>query len=215
VSTTATATVSCPACGVEQGVLVVESANVQRFPAFREQLLAGTFMRFRCPKCGTAFVIERQLFYTDLEARLFIGVFPRGERAHADEYALVLEAAYRQAFEREPPPVVRSAVGELQRRIVFGYEELREKVVCFGAGLDDRTLEAVKLALTERSPTLGRLFLQSAGDDALSFRSASGEALIVERTVYREMYADADRLRLLLPSLWIHLHVSVDRCVGA
>jgi hypothetical protein len=40
--------VRCPDCDAEQDVLVVESANIQRFPQFREQLVDRTFMRFAC-----------------------------------------------------------------------------------------------------------------------------------------------------------------------
>lgn len=211
-STTTTEMVECPACENEQSLLVVESANVQRLPAFREQILARTFMRFTCLECSHLFIVERPVLYTDFDARLFVGVFPQPARNHSDHLAEIVEAAYQQSFEREPPVVVRAALGHLQRRVVFGYEELREKVLCFGGGLDDRVLEALKLAILGQSPMLGPLVLQAADNNSLSFFNLSGSDVTVDRRVYQELWADVERLKLLLPALWSNLYVSAERC---
>jgi hypothetical protein len=212
VSTTSSTHARCPDCGTEQEVLVVESANVQRFPDFRARLLDRTLMRFVCTSCARPFVIEHEMLYTDLERRQFFGVFPRGAAAQFAQYEEWIEATYRQAFLEEGPNVVRQALDKCVRRVVFGYEQLREKVVCLDAGLDDRILEAVKVALGDADPALARLSLQSVEGARLLFATESGEAIAVDRAVYEGIAADANRVKTLLAPLWQGLFVSAERC---
>jgi ribosomal protein S27E len=235
-STTETIEIACPTCDHRQNVLAVASANVQRFPAFRQQLIDGTFMRFACAACQQPFVVEREMLYTDLEAHLFIGVFPAARRGEVAEFEALIESVYQETFVNEPPPAVRAALGELRRRVVFGYEELREKVMCFGAGLDDRVLEVLKLMLLrarggqEEQESLegleglsGRrmhgLSLQHVTDDGalwLAPLPGAGAAdpplLRVERTVYDQLAAEGERLPLLLGPLYAGLYVHIERC---
>jgi hypothetical protein len=216
-STTANREVECPECGVSQTILIVESANVQRFPAFKTQLLSGNFMRFTCVSCRASFVVECEMLYTDLDEHLFIGVFPHEQRGEAQACEEAIERAYGQVFISEAPEFARRAVGELRRRVVFGYEELREKVVCFAAGLDDHILEAVKVALRDSQPALGPLSLQAVAEDLLWFaRVGTNEApFAVPRAVYQEMLQDAARLESMLQPLWQGIYVSAERCLAA
>jgi hypothetical protein len=212
-STTSTRRVHCPNCGGEQDVLVVESANVQRFPDFRDRLLARTFMRFVCASCAVPFVIEHDMLYTDLERRQFFGVFPRAAVDRFAECEEWIETAYRQAFLDESPNVVRVALTNCVRRVVFGYEQLREKIVCFEAGLDDRILEAVKLGIGDVDPALGMpLSLQSVDGDRLLLAAPGGTMIAVGRDVYDGLAADADTMKSLLAPLWKGLFVSAERC---
>ena len=194
-------------------MLVVESANVQRFPDFRERLLKRTLMRFTCASCTHPFVIEHEMLYTDLERRQFFGVFPRAAAAQFAQCEEWIEATYRQTFLEEGPEVVRQALDNCVRRVVFGYEQLREKVVCFDAGLDDRILEAVKVALGDAAPALGgRLSLQSVDEDRLHFAAESGAVIAVGRDVYDGISAEADKVKALLAPLWQGIFVSAERC---
>ncbi|HJU22718.1 MAG TPA: CpXC domain-containing protein [Casimicrobiaceae bacterium] len=210
-STTATTEIACPSCGKGQAVLAVESANVRRFPEFRRRLLDGTFMRFDCTGCTERFIVERDLLWTDLDAGLLIAVFPQTERERALELSHIVEDVYDRAFVREPPAVVRASVPELRCRVVFGYEELREKIVCFDGGLDDRILEALKLAIMEAQPNIYRPSLQAVDEQALWFAGVGSNAqpFAVDRRAYEAMRADEPALRILLPGLFAGAHVSV------
>jgi len=213
VSTTSTTQVHCPECATEQEVLVVESANVQRFPDFRTRLLERTLMRFSCASCARPFVIEHEMLYTDLERRQFFGVFPRAAAAQFAECEQWIETTYRKAFLEEGPSVVRQALDNCVRRVVFGYEQLREKVVCFEARLDDHILEAVKVGLADTQPSLGtRLSLQSVEDGRLLLATENGAVIAVGRNVYDGIAADADRVKALLAPLWQGIFVSAERC---
>lgn len=212
-STTSTRRVHCPDCGAEQDILVVESANVQRFPDFRVQLLARTFMRFSCAACSNRFVIEHEMLYTDLERRQFFGVFPRAEASRFSQCEELIEATYRQAFVDESPHVIRVSLDNCVRRVVFGYEQLREKVVCFEAGLDDHIVEAIKLGIGDADPALGApLSLQSVEEERLVFATPTGALVAVGRDVYDGVAAQADKTKSLLAPLWQGIFVSADRC---
>jgi hypothetical protein len=175
-------------------------------------------MRFTCVSCGTSFVVEADLLYTDYEQRLFIGVFPRERRANAAECEALLEDTYQRVFVNEAPAFARVAVnGELQRRVVFGYEELREKVVCFSAGLDDHIIEAIKLALFKSNQERLPLSLQSCDDNYLWFaRVGTMEPPFgVHRSLYQTMFDDMRQLQLVLRPLWAGGHVSAEKCLSA
>jgi len=217
-STTATEEVACPECAVRQNVLVVESANIQRFPNFKKQVLDGTFMRFTCVSCKASFIIEADMLYTDYDDKVFMGVFPRGRRANAAECESLLEATYQQVFVKETPAYARTAVGgDLERRVVFGYEELREKVVCFSARLDDHIVEAMKIALTDAKPDVGKLSLQLVDDDYLWFaRVGTSEApFAVRKAMYEALHADTQKLQMVLQPLWGGSYVSAEKCLAA
>jgi hypothetical protein len=201
-----------------QTILMVESANIQRFPEFRKQVIDGSFMRFTCTVCNGAFVIETDLLYTDVDQGLFVGVFPRDRRADVAECEALVERTYDQVFVQEPPAFARALFANLQCRVVFGYEELREKVVCFAAGLDDHIIEAVKVALIDATPELGaRLSLQQADDNDLWFArvGVSAPPFAVHRQVYDAMYNDRQQIQAMLQPLWRGPHVSADKCLSA
>jgi hypothetical protein len=142
------ATKRCPACDTPAEWRVAIGINVSRHPPHRAAILAGTFQRFRCPRCGDDYLVDDPFLYMDFERRQMIGVFPRA----AEEQWPQLEREPLDAFERnlssdEVSPFVRDmALGWLVRT-VFGLGALREKLICFEAGIDDRALELLKLQL--------------------------------------------------------------------
>lgn len=50
---------------------------------------------------------------------------------------------FRDCFEAGPP-IAQDMGARFKRRVVFGFRALREKLVLWDAGLDDRVVEAVK-----------------------------------------------------------------------
>jgi hypothetical protein len=107
--------------------------------------------------------------------------------------------------------------GDLERRVVFGYEELREKVVCFAARLDDHIIEAMKIALIDAKPDVGRLSLQLVDDDYLWFArvGTSEPPFAVRKAMYDTMHADTQKLQMVLQPLWGGTYVSAEKCLAA
>jgi hypothetical protein len=111
-------------------------------PQIREELVRGTFQVFTCPGCEKPFVVEDTLVYTDFERNEYVAV---ETVASASWQAAVARhhTVFRNCFENGPP--IAQAWGAMfKRRVVFGLRGLREKIVLWDAGLDDRIVEAVK-----------------------------------------------------------------------
>lgn len=132
--------------------MVAISVNGGRAPHLRAQILDGTFQRFDCPRCGAATPVDPRFTYVDLSAGQFMGVYP----AWADVEWRRLEAETLGLYDRNlgahAPPPARAVTDELTVRVVFGLAALREKLVIFGAGLDDVAVELVKLDLVRTWP---------------------------------------------------------------
>ena len=221
-SVTVPAEVACPFCGTRQVVLIAESANVQRAPAWRHAILDGSFHRFSCAACAQAFRVERDTLYSDLASGLLIGSFSptrRGECAALEE---TLATTWAQIVLTETPAGVRETFAGPGPRVVFGLAALREKVVCFGHRLDDRLLEASKLALLEGipgraeagvcdlvllgvDPVADTLELQPVGADG----AAAGDHLVrapmaMLRDLERTRHIVQGLLPQLFAGLWVH-----------
>lgn len=144
----------CVACRHVFRVELARGLQISRQPEAREKILNGTYNVFACPECKTATVIETTLVYTDFERLHYIATeTPRTatyQTAKARHQTL-----FRNAFE-SGPPLVQELAADVKRRVVFGFRALREKLVLWEAGLDDRVVEAVKgdlVAETREKPS--------------------------------------------------------------
>lgn len=202
-SITYRATRPCNACGAEATVLVIESANPARHPPFQAALLDRRLLRERCTACDTVGEYYDRFLWTDLPGRLCVAVVRpewRDDWAVVEADARTLVAPLRD----EGPRFVRDWNADVALRVAFGLEELREKVVCRLAGIDDRVLEAIKLerALTshhlEAAERGGRLVLVRGGQPhALGwadYLAAAGEPARLAAS-YPGLFGDA---------LWVH-----------
>lgn len=138
---------NCPHCGQSFSFDLCASVNADRRPDLREAILDETFQRATCPHCQGSFRMEPQLNYLDVQRGQWIAAFPR---QRVDDWK-VLEADARQSFDQAYGPGTSAAERELgeslKARVVFSWEGLREKLLAFDAGLDDATLEELKLLL--------------------------------------------------------------------
>jgi len=143
----------CPACGRQETRSIALSVNPDRRPAYREDLLAGRFQRFRCAGCERTLDHEGPFTWFDVEAGLFAWVHPLARRsAHVD-----LERDCQQLYDRNlgaetPAPALLGRT--LRPRLVFGLFALREKVLLGQAGIDDALIEALKADALRAAPDL-------------------------------------------------------------
>ncbi len=155
-------------CGATVEAQMAESVNAGRFPAVRKAILERRFHRATCGRCDRVLTLERPFFYTDLPRGVIYHVLPRRERHHWKSASQRLDRAAGFV-----PNAILDSKGR-QLRVVFGMEELREKLVAQDAGLDDRLLELLKVLLVYEHPFLLRtrrlnLTLDSAGREELGF----------------------------------------------
>jgi hypothetical protein len=133
VKITGTARVTCPACGREHDVQLVQSINTQTDPDAKQKLLAGDFNVLTC-ECSRRTQLVSELLYHDPVGNLFIQVAP------TDEAMAKGEAAFAAA----------GAQGT--QRLVPSLNALVEKIKIADAGLEDWVVEMVKVLLLATLP---------------------------------------------------------------
>jgi len=129
--------------GTRHATTLADCLNIQRTPAARQQVLDRTLHKLE----DAGWHVEKAFMYLDLpRGQAFLVQPPRERYRHRDASAqlermlAVLPAAMRAQAQ--------------QVRVVFGLEELREKLVAADAGLDDRAVELMKVAVMHDHPVL-------------------------------------------------------------
>jgi hypothetical protein len=205
--------VTCPACHAEQSARLARGVHASRAPEVRDQLFARTFHRVEC-RCGAAFYPDRELVYTDFERGHWIQVAFVEHRPRWPELEDACDALFERAF------TGAAAAAELRdgfkRRLVFGLEELREKLEIWRASLDDAVVECIKVSVIKRDPTLSRtrLVVDEVGEDRSLVLRTDARPITVPATVVEELRFDP-RLRDRFPELFGGRYVSIDRLLGA
>lgn len=159
--------VACPACNAPVAYDLVHSVNVGRRPDLREAIVDGTFQTQVCPSCQQRFRIEPEFIYIDLPQRQYIGVWPVSRRADWRQCAAKTREVFESAMGSQAPAEARGLAEGVAVRVVFGWHALLEKILARQAGIDDRTLEVVKMAVMrsqDEVPMPGRSELRLVGD---------------------------------------------------
>lgn len=196
--------IACPHCGKSSRRNVAESLNLGRSPHLAEPILDGSFQTFRCESCNQQVVIDHPMMVIDFDRRWWLAHYPRAWEQSWEAGERHSDATYQDTMVTYAPPIVAELREGLQRRVVYGLDALREKLVAWGAGLDDRWLELVKLDAWRAEPRLAfrpdarpRLF--AANDATLDFWATSVEGtakvLRVERVRYEATRETADVTR--------------------
>ena len=200
----------CRACGVDIEATTFESINPTRHPFLQDQLLARTLLKRSCDRCGALHNHYDRLIWTDLPGRLCVCILQEDDRPRWPQLENEALAALSVPLRAEGPPAVRLWGDQVRIRLVFGSEELREKVICRLAGLDDRVVEYLKVTLMDRDR--GAVPVLDACDDAdLRFRFLDrDEPITLPRDRHDQAAARTTDLAAELPGLfaadatWVH-----------
>jgi hypothetical protein len=157
-STFSQATLRCR-CGFEHAVEVADSVHAARRPDLRAAILAGEFHCFACPACGRVAHVEKLFAYTDFPRRQWFTVAPAASLARRSEWLAFAERTFHAVFVERAAPIATEWAPEFTRRVIFGLASLREKLLAFDVGLDDRRVEQLKVALVNA----GRLIYVAGG----------------------------------------------------
>jgi hypothetical protein len=212
--------VTCPACGATQTARLARGIHVSRAPEAREQVFERTFHRVTCKQCSVRFVAKRPFVYTDMDRKHWLQVALADERPRWPELEGLADQVFDRAFTGSP-------LAEAQRdgfkiRLVFGLEELREKLVIWRAGLDDAIIEAVKLQMFALDPALSRAHrivldtIDERAGQAICFDADDQPTRTLEmpRKLVDDAHDDFERLRRYLPELFGGRFVSTYRLLG-
>jgi len=207
--------VHCPECSHAFLARTLEAANAARLVHLREAIIARELNRATCPRCLTEIVIERPMIYSDLERGEWIAVRRADELASWREHELAVRDSFRRHGREGAPPAIRTLCRQVRVRVVFGYDDLRDKVLAWTAGLDDAMVECAKLwALRDRiilANPLQRVLLDEVENDELVLRSGQYTARIARAAVLR---LDRVDLSARYPALFEEGFVSVTRLLA-
>lgn len=131
-----TVSVTCPACQAENACTLWSSLNADLDPAAKEQLLDGSLFEFTCEACGHTALLNYEMLYHDMQHRVMVSYCPPEQ---AEQRMAEFEEIRRQ---NEAAGV---SMQDYRFRIVTSQNALREKVLIFDLGLDDRIVEITKL----------------------------------------------------------------------
>lgn len=203
--------VSCPYCANEQEMLIWDYVDIGLDPDLKERLLRKEIQSFVCDNCGEDVVLAEPLLYADPGARLLIYYAPqwklRLDEADATETG---RDALRQAMTdvNLPGALQERLSGDAEAgkawrlRLVGSYNLLIEAVLVRAAGLDDRLMAVLKLALRSRyredeGIQLDELCFVAATEENLIFQALDHQQGWQSLTTERKLY---DRSAAVLAS---------------
>ena len=202
----------CPVCATPIDFDVVLSVSADRRPDLREAILDGSFQRLPCPGCGTDARADPEFTYMDIGRGQYIGVWPVEKRADWKTWAEKTRAVFDDALGKNAPSEARGIGAKVDVRVVFGWAALVEKILARGAGIDDRTLELVKLAVMRtraETPLPGvqelRLVAVEGGVIKLAWVGGDPEDFGPVMSVQRQLIKDIEAV----PDAWQAVRASV------
>ena len=128
--------VTCPRCGKVSDTIFWKSLNAGANVPQRERLLSGDLFTFTCPSCGEQGMTDYPVLYHD-DRKRFVIYYANSEKSAGEIEAVLAEL--RGDGGRKGLPEGYTV------RVVFTPHALREKVILLENGLDDRTVEILKL----------------------------------------------------------------------
>ena len=142
-----TATIACPACAAPAQHPIANSVAATRRPDLRQEILDNSFQVLTCPSCHATFRLAPVLTYMDTERGTWILTRPCADRPLWDTFEAGALDIFNDSFGTDAPPAARSLGERLRVRVTFGWSGLREKLLCEEYGINDATLELLKLSL--------------------------------------------------------------------
>ncbi|MBO4914292.1 MAG: CpXC domain-containing protein [Oscillospiraceae bacterium] len=140
--------ISCPSCKKESEFLVWNSINTTLDPEMKDKVRTGEAFLWQCPSCGTRRIVEYPMLYHQMEDHMMIWFMP-GDAQDAVEH-------FEKLRQGEDPAA--AAAPDYRYRAVTSRYALREKLLLFDEGLDDRVAELAKpfahKALSQEYPEL-------------------------------------------------------------
>ena len=216
----------CGHCGAVAERDLSASVNADRRPDFRRDIIDGTFQAVSCTGCGASMRLPAHLSYLDIGRGQWIlteGI------THLPEWRAVeaeARAIFDQSYGDSAPAQAREIGAALTPRLVVGWPALREKLICGELGLDDVTLELLKIAMLRTIPDppyADAHELRLTGGDAdvlrLSWIEAESEERLasvdIDRGVYDDIAGDPGAWSALRADLAGHLFVDLKRLIFA
>ena len=118
--------ITCPHCQAETDHKVLDHINIDRNPELRAKVQDLSCFRVKCPNCGETALVVHPCLYHDMSNQFMVWLWPEEEKAPRAEF---------------------DPLAGYTLRIVDSLNAFREKINILERGLDDRTVEIMKLLL--------------------------------------------------------------------
>lgn len=125
-------TVNCPSCAGHNKVVLYQSINPSEDGTLRRDVLNDKLFTYTCMHCGYQARLTYPVLYNDVKRRFMIYFIPNCEKTLLTDRIL----------ERE-----KVKIRPVKKRLVTSYNDFKEKIIIFEAGLNDMAVELTKLAL--------------------------------------------------------------------
>lgn len=177
---------TCPFCGHEQKYTAWSNISSILNPEVKQLLLDGMLFRVKCEECGKENLVNYDVTYSDIPHNVVI------------RYT-------HQTEDEAPAPKIMAFDGSMmdmeipgcRKRTVTDQNTLREKVIIFENGLDDRIIEIIKLVylfdINEVHPEANIMdvfFSVRDGKYVLEFLGNTMYSTVVEPEVYTGIRSD-------------------------
>ena len=126
--------ITCPACGEKADAKMWASVNVTLDQELRESVLDESLFTWTCPQCGHEALLSYPCLYHDMANKFMIYLVPGAKQESLND---------AEAENRYPE------LGGVTKRLAADLNEMKEKILIFENGLDDRAVELTKLAMSK------------------------------------------------------------------
>lgn len=127
---------------------IESNIDLSQKPEIYKDIIEGDFMSFTCPECGFVVKAETSLHLTYSQKGLNISFLPEADRSSYYTGRIKTDSS----------------------RVVIGYRELVEKILVYGADLDDRVIEIIKFRLLQKAETeSANIYFSSLDNESIIF----------------------------------------------
>ncbi|MDO4617925.1 MAG: CpXC domain-containing protein [Clostridia bacterium] len=137
-------TVKCPKCQKESDITIWEFITVKDSPDLKEDLLKGKLNIFECDECGERALFPAPILYHDEDKKLVLSFFSTNSPEETEE-------AYKMMLSTSKELEGIEDLENYNLRFVTEYNSLMEKILIFDAGLNDKTIEVIKLMVLQNA----------------------------------------------------------------
>ena len=130
--------VRCPECGALNDITLWQSVTASDSPDLKASLLSGNVNVMTCTQCGQRALVPTALLYHDEEKKLLFSFYPLNDEDKARDYLKDIRESSKQSGELEE-------YRDYVLRFISDYNSLMEKILIFDSGLNDKTIEIIKL----------------------------------------------------------------------
>ena len=165
--------IPCPKCGKTFEIERWDSINSEISPELIDKVVDGSFFRFKCPHCGEETIHLYPLLINVMTPE---GGFIKLTGAPKEEAKEI--AGMYSGLDPKMAALMKKATPKRYRFVNY-LPDLVEKVELFRAGLDDRTIEIVKLflfkALKAKGVDADQIFWFKDGEDGEAYWAAGNK----------------------------------------